>query len=86
MFCRELNRLNAHGMPNSGNPFLFPLRIPGNKHSTVNLVPVDYAARAIAAIAMKAESINKTFHIVNPSPPTLGNLRCGSRLQRAIIV
>ena len=74
VFCRELNRLNAHGMPNSGNPFLFPLRIPGNKHSTVNLVPVDYAARAIAAIAMKAESINKTFHIVNPSPPTLGEL------------
>ena len=74
VFCRELNRLNAHGMPNSGNPFLFPLRIPGDNYSTVNLVPVDYAARLIAAISRKAEGINKTFHIVNPSPPTLGEL------------
>ncbi len=74
VFCRELNRFNAHGMAKDRNPFLFPLRIPGDKYSTVNLVPVDYAARAIAAISVKAESINKTFHIVNPSPPTLGEL------------
>ena len=73
VFFRELNRLKARGMLN-GNPFMTPLRIPGDKYSTVNLVPVDYAARAIAAISMQAESINKTFHIVNPSPPTLGEL------------
>ena len=73
VFFRELNRLKARGMLN-GNPFMTPLRIQGDKYSTVNLVPVDYAARAIAAISMQAESINKTFHIVNPSPPTLGEL------------
>ncbi|MDO8141095.1 MAG: SDR family oxidoreductase [Candidatus Brocadiales bacterium] len=74
VFFRELNRLKARGMPRNGNSFMTPLRIPGDKYSTINLLPVDYAARAIAAISMQAESINKTFHIVNPSPPTLGEL------------
>ena len=73
MFCKELNHLKAHGMP-KGNPFLSSLRIPGDKYSTINLVPVDYVARAIVAISIQAKSINKTFHIVNPSPPTLGEL------------
>ena len=50
------------------------LEIPGDKYSTINLVPVDYVAGAIVAISMRRESINKTFHIVNPSPPTLGEL------------
>lgn len=50
------------------------LEIPGDKYSTINLVPVDYVAGAIVAISMRRESINKTFHVVNPSPPTLGEL------------
>lgn len=50
------------------------LRIPGDKHGTINLVPVDYVTQAIIAISGQTNSINKTFHIVNPSPPTLGEL------------
>jgi len=50
------------------------LRIPGDKHGTINLVPVDYVTHAIVAISEQETSINKTFHIVNPSPPTLGEL------------
>lgn len=50
------------------------LRIPGDKHATINLVPVDYVTQAIVAISGLEQSINKTFHIVNPSPPTLGEL------------
>ncbi|MDN3514688.1 MAG: SDR family oxidoreductase [Candidatus Brocadia sp.] len=50
------------------------LRIPGDKHETINLVPVDYVSQAIVAISLQAKSINRTFHIVNPSPPTLGEL------------
>ena len=50
------------------------LRIPGDKHGAINLIPVDYAARTIVAISRRDESINKIFHIVNPSPPTLGEL------------
>lgn len=51
-----------------------PLRIPGDKYGTLNLVPVDYAASAIVAISMQEKGINNTFHVVNPSPPTLGEL------------
>src|SRR3990167_404073 len=50
------------------------LRIPGDKYGTINLIPVDYAACSIIAISRRTESINRTFHIVNPSPPTLGEL------------
>lgn len=51
-----------------------PLRIPGDKYGTLNLVPVDYVAHAIVAISLQKKSIKNTFHIVNPSPPTLGEL------------
>jgi hypothetical protein len=50
------------------------LRIPVDKYGTINLVPIDYVSHAIVAISEQRESINKTFHIVNPSPPTLGEL------------
>ncbi|MDG6026393.1 MAG: NAD-dependent epimerase/dehydratase family protein [Candidatus Brocadia sp.] len=50
------------------------LRIPGDKHATINLVPVDYVTQAIVAISGQEQSVNKTFQIVNPSPPTLGEL------------
>ncbi len=66
-------RMRNRKLLNSVN-YRTPLRIPGDKYSTLNLVPVDYAARAIAAVSIQEESINATFHIVNPSPPTLGEL------------
>lgn len=50
------------------------VRIPGDKYGTINVTPVDYVARTIIAISRRDESINKIFHIVNPSPPTLSEL------------
>ena len=51
------------------------VRVPGVSNALINLVPVDYAADAIVAILKAKESINKIFHITNPYPPELGELR-----------
>jgi thioester reductase-like protein len=51
------------------------VRVPGIPDALINLVPVDYAADAIVAILKAKESINKIFHITNPGPPELGELR-----------
>lgn len=69
------NNGKNHGTTNrSGINQPTQVRIPGDKYSAINLIPVDYAVRAIIAISQQAEGINNTFHIVNPSPPTLGEL------------
>ncbi|MEP9410781.1 MAG: SDR family oxidoreductase [Candidatus Brocadia sp.] len=84
VFGKGLNRLKNHEIRNNRKDTVstnrnridhaLPLRIPGDKHATINLVPVDYVTQAIIAISGQEQSINKTFHIVNPSPPTLGEL------------
>ncbi len=51
------------------------VRVPGIPDALINLVPVDYVADAIVAIFNMNESINKIFHITNPDPPELGELR-----------
>ena len=84
MFGKGLDHLKNYEMQNNHKDTRFSrrngigyptfLRIPGDKHGTINLVPVDYTSHAIVAISMQTKSINRTFHIVNPSPPTLGEL------------
>jgi thioester reductase-like protein len=51
------------------------VRVPGVSNALINLVPVDYVADAIVAILKARESINKIFHITNPDPPELSELR-----------
>jgi thioester reductase-like protein len=51
------------------------VRVPGIPDALINLVPVDYVADAIVAILKAKESINKIFHIANPDPPELSELR-----------
>lgn len=69
------DRRKGNDRTNSGNENHFlSLKVPGDKYGTINLIPVDYAARSIVTISRNEESLNKTFHIVNPSPPTLGEL------------
>lgn len=68
------NYKNSGGIISNNISHSTPLRIPGDKHGAINLIPVDYAAQTIVAISRRTESINNTFHIVNPSPPTLGEL------------
>ncbi|MBV6519721.1 MAG: hypothetical protein DCC43_11675 [Candidatus Brocadia sp.] len=68
------NNRDTPGNNKKSAGYLSSLRIPGDKHATINLVPVDYVTQAIAAISGQEQSIHKTFQIVNPSPPTLGEL------------
>lgn len=49
-------------------------RIFGDKEAAINLVPIDYVADSIVAIAKDEKSTKKTFHIINPHPPTLYEL------------
>jgi len=34
----------------------------------IDMTPVDYVSRAIAAISLQPQSLGKTFHVVNPQP------------------
>ncbi len=49
----------------------FPVVIPYVQGATLNLMPVDHAVRIISALADHPESKDKTFHIVNPHPPSI---------------
>lgn len=66
------------------------MRMPGDRDATINLVPIDYVTRAIVAISRQEQGRNRTFHIVNPSPPTLGELAewmtCATGIHRIRVV
>jgi len=51
------------------------VRVPGDPDALINLVPIDYVADAIVAILNKRESIGGIYHITNPNPPRLCELR-----------
>jgi thioester reductase-like protein len=51
------------------------VRVPGDPDALINLVPIDYVADAIVAILNKRESIGGIYHITNPNPPKLCELR-----------
>jgi thioester reductase-like protein len=44
------------------------LPLPGRGDAPLNLVPVDWVARASVAIGRHAEAAGKTFHLVDPAP------------------
>lgn len=54
----------------------FFLQAPGDftppvftgRHNTLNLVPVDWAARAGLHLASRPESVGRTYHLVDPAP------------------
>lgn len=50
---------------------VLPVQVPCFPESTVNIVPVDYAVNSIYSVANNLQSVGKTFHIVNPRPPTV---------------
>lgn len=61
-----------NGFFTNGDGFLkFPVKIPCHPESTVNLIPIDFLVNGIYAIASNLKSLGKTFHIVNPRPPTV---------------
>lgn len=51
------------------------IRVPGEEDAPANLVPIDYVADAIVEISKNSDSINKIFHVTNPNPPTIIELR-----------
>jgi thioester reductase-like protein len=48
----------------------FALPLPGRGDAPLNLVPIDYVVRAARAIGLSERAIGKTFHLVDPSPPS----------------
>jgi thioester reductase-like protein len=76
IFMKALfNIRNAFSNHKSENPNDITVRVPGVPDALINLVPVDYVADAIVAILKAKESINKIFHITNPDPPEISELR-----------
>ena len=58
-------------MAQSGLPFdRIPLPSPYAGRAGLNLVPVDYVARAASELAVLPEAIGKTFHLCDPNPWT----------------
>jgi len=53
-------------------PWQFCFRVPGDPDATLNLLPVDIAAKKMVEIA--AENDAGVFYITNPSPPILRDL------------
>lgn len=49
-----------------------PLPVPGN--SPLHLVPIDYVINAAYAISSMANSMGKTFHLVDPTPLSAKNV------------
>lgn len=47
-----------------------PLRIIGRPEATINVIPVDWAARRIAAIALDERLAGEVVHVANAHPPT----------------
>jgi thioester reductase-like protein len=46
----------------------FALPLPGRGDVPLNLVPIDYVARAAYAIGRSERAVGKTFHLVDPEP------------------
>lgn len=45
-----------------------PLPLPGNGTAPLNVVPVDFVARAIATLGADPRAKGRTFHLVDPNP------------------
>jgi thioester reductase-like protein len=46
------------------------LRVPGAAAAPLNIVPVEYVAEAVVALATHSEAAHGTFHLVASTPPT----------------
>ncbi|MCP4252456.1 MAG: SDR family oxidoreductase [Candidatus Scalindua sp.] len=76
LFVKVLfNIKNSFDKLRSGDLNDITIRVPGDPDALINLVPIDYVADAIAAILETRESIGKIYHITNPNPPQLCELR-----------
>ncbi len=76
LFVKVLfNIKNSFDKLRSGDLNDITIRVPGDPDALINLVTIDYVADAIVAILETRESIGKIYHITNPNPPQLCELR-----------
>lgn len=69
------SRTHAEGLMWWHNSIVVPLRVVGSESKTLNIIPIDYAVRIVLSILRDPENVGQTFHVINPSPPTIGQLR-----------
>ncbi len=70
VFLRALDEIRKR----AGGRRREPIRLALARQDTLNLIPVDHAAKAIWRIAQQPESIEKWFHICHPTPCTIESL------------
>ncbi len=69
----------------------FALPFPGRGEAALNVVPIDYVVRASRAIGLSDAAVGRTFHLVDPNPPTARRFfelvarAGGRRLPRGVI-
>lgn len=69
---RAGKRSSEAGVYYEGNVLNIPLRIPANAGKTLNIVPIDYTVDVVLKILKLQSASGKTYHVVNPNPPTIG--------------
>lgn len=69
---RDLTAYRPDGVEQRGDNLYMPVRIWGAPDATINLICIDYLCDLIVRLAAMPQSIGKTFHVVNPTPPGFG--------------
>lgn len=73
---KDGRRAQTAGVSYKNGSLYIPLRIPADSSKTLNIIPIDYVVKVAVTSLKDPTNFNNTFHIVNPSPPTLGELNC----------
>jgi hypothetical protein len=63
------------GVSYKGKKLIIPLRVAAIANKTLNIVPIDYVADVVMRIFKIDSGLNRTYHIVNPNPPTIGHIQ-----------
>lgn len=61
-----------YGVERRGEVLHIPVAVWGLPHATINMACIDYLCEVMVRLAARPESIGKTFHVVNPTPPQFG--------------
>lgn len=52
------------------SPVEVAVPLPGRGHAPLHMLPVDFLVRASTALGRDPRAVGKTFHLVDPTPPT----------------
>src|SRR5262249_32784553 len=78
-FCLLRERLATRTRNGGGASAHRPLRLPitlpcASKDTPINVVGVEYVIALMVDLYLRPEALGRTFHLTNPSPPTLHTL------------